>query len=505
MLGGQTMEGQAVEGGTLIPIQFDELVLVVTPVFKVLAHTQGTNYLFHSAFQLDDCLVIQVIPVVVRNEEKVDLLRHILGFVKVGPRKGTIDEGNGRAFVEHRVSEDGLPVQAKQKRAMPEPKVKVARFRQKVQIGLDNRNLTQLWDSILRLFSKEELPKILQHAAFTCKQRCRFLILELVIHKMRRLSDAFEAFATSGPSKLFNEVRWLHLFVNADNGVFSGSQSDGFSVLDGVGAMLLVDAAEQVGGVVGGGHLLVVDDVDAGLVEGDGVGAGEDAVVFKFHGGGMVDAVAVDTHVVHHTDIDDALSLLEVVRHGLGSCRHAFKEAVLVADELGRPKFGHVEFFHLARRVDISLAVAAGATDAEVLQGTAVAAHWVTFEVVEGNHEVVVGHVSTHDVVFDVPLVLHRNADFIVLVHDIDREVVSETMPADDFPVNGRVVALVLLVTRTVAVGSVALHDGAIYFMHKVFDEFGLQVVGVTPLPCRDFHGHAAFGFHALASTPKAL
>ena len=79
-------------------------------------------------------------------------------------------------------------------------------------------------------------------------------------------------------------------------------------MLDGVGAMLLVDAAEQVGGVVGGGNLLVVDDVDAGLVEGDGVGAGKDAIVFKLHGGGMVDAVAVDAHVVHHADVDDALS-----------------------------------------------------------------------------------------------------------------------------------------------------------------------------------------------------
>ena len=65
MLGGQTMEGQAVESGAFIPIQFDELVLVVAPVFKVLAHTQGTNYLLHSVFQLDDCLVIQVIPMVV--------------------------------------------------------------------------------------------------------------------------------------------------------------------------------------------------------------------------------------------------------------------------------------------------------------------------------------------------------------------------------------------------------------------------------------------------------
>ena len=126
MLGGQTMEGQAVGGGTFMPIQFDELVLVVAPVFKVLAHTQGTDNLLHSAFQLDDRLVIQMIPMVVRDEEKVDLLGHVLRFVEVCPRKGTIDERNGRAFVEHRVGEDGLPVQTKQKGAMPEPQVKVA-------------------------------------------------------------------------------------------------------------------------------------------------------------------------------------------------------------------------------------------------------------------------------------------------------------------------------------------------------------------------------------------
>lgn len=59
------MEGQALEGGTLVPIQFNELLLVVAPVFKVLAHTQGTDHLLHSVFQLDDCLVIQVIPMVV--------------------------------------------------------------------------------------------------------------------------------------------------------------------------------------------------------------------------------------------------------------------------------------------------------------------------------------------------------------------------------------------------------------------------------------------------------
>ena len=125
MLGGQTMEGQTVGGGTFIPIQFDELLLVVAPVFKVLAHAQGTNYLLYSSFQLDDRLVIQMVPMVVRDEEKVDFLGHVLGFVKVSPRKGPIDERNGRAFVKHWVGKDGLPIQSKQKGAMPEPLVEI--------------------------------------------------------------------------------------------------------------------------------------------------------------------------------------------------------------------------------------------------------------------------------------------------------------------------------------------------------------------------------------------
>ena len=105
----------------------------------------------------------------VRDEEKVDFLGHVLGFVEVRPRKSPIDEGNGRAFVEHGVGKDGLPVQAKQKGTMPEPEIEVFRFRQMVQVGLDNRDLIQFWDSILRHFPKEELPKILQQATLTCE------------------------------------------------------------------------------------------------------------------------------------------------------------------------------------------------------------------------------------------------------------------------------------------------------------------------------------------------
>ena len=54
--------------------------------------------------------------------------------------------------------------------------------------------------------------------------------------------------------------------------VLAGAEAYLLRPFDGVDAVLLVDAVEQVGGVVGGGNLLLVDDVDAGLVEGHGHG-----------------------------------------------------------------------------------------------------------------------------------------------------------------------------------------------------------------------------------------
>ena len=54
-----------------------------------------------------------------------------------------------------------------------------------IQVGLDRGDLTRLWDPVLRLFPKDELSKVLQHATLTREQRGRFLILELIVHKMR--------------------------------------------------------------------------------------------------------------------------------------------------------------------------------------------------------------------------------------------------------------------------------------------------------------------------------
>ena len=64
-------------------------------------------------------------------------------------------------------------------------------------------------------------------------------------------------------------------------------------MVDSVCAMLLVNALKQIGGVVLGRHLLLVDDVDAGLVERYGIGRGDDAIVLQLHGLGMIHAIAV--------------------------------------------------------------------------------------------------------------------------------------------------------------------------------------------------------------------
>ena len=121
----------------------------------------------------------------------------------------------------------------------------------------------------------------------------------------------------------------------------------------------------------------------------------------------------------------------------------------------------------------------------------------MTLEVVEGDHEVIVVHVAAHDVVFDVGAVLDGDADFALFVHDVDLEHGDEAVALDDLPVVGGGGALVLLVLGGVAVGGVALHDGAVNGVDEQADKLGLQVVGVGAFAGGDFDGHTAFGLHA--------
>ena len=115
-------------------------------------------------------------------------------------------------------------------------------------------------------------------------------------------------------------------------------------------------------------------------------------------------------------------------------------------------------------------------------------------EVVEANQEVVVGQMSAHDVVVEVCAVFHGNAYLVVLIHDVYGKILREAVAVDDLPV---VLAVVAHIIVFAAVGSVAFHDGAVHIVHKVFDEFGLEIVGIGSLAGAHLHGHAAFGLHA--------
>ena len=137
-----------------------------------------------------------------------------------------------------------------------------------------------------------------------------------------------------------------------------------------MGTVFLVDAFLQRLGVVAFAADVVEHEVEAGLVEGDGVGGGQNADVLDARCGRVSVAVAVHRHVVHHIDVDNVLAfLLEIVVHGLGGSGHRLKEAVLFGD---RPML-----LALARRMDVELSGGRGHADALVLQHAAEAAHGI--------------------------------------------------------------------------------------------------------------------------------
>ena len=98
-----------------------------------------------------------------------------------------------------------------------------------------------------------------------------------------------------------------------------------------------------------------------------------------------------------------------------------------------------------------------------------------------------------HDVVFEVRRILHRDTHLAFLIHNVDLECGRETVPFDDFPVVGRIVAVVFFIAGTACVCGIAFHDGAVHFIDQVLDEFGFQVVGVAALAGTHLDGHAPF------------
>ena len=69
--------------------------------------------------------------------------------------------------------------------------------------------------------------------------------------------------------------------------ILTATEANLLSVLDGVDAVLLLDAGLEAGGIVALGILVLVDEVETGLVEGHRVGGGQDAQSFSSGAAGL--------------------------------------------------------------------------------------------------------------------------------------------------------------------------------------------------------------------------
>ena len=127
---------------------------------------------------------------------------------------------------------------------------------------------------------------------------------------------------------------------------------DGGNVND-AGAEFFFDAGDEL---VATWVVALVDEVDTGLVESDGVGGGEEADVGHTGSGGVGGAVAVNGDIDHGGDVGGAA--LEIAVDAGGGIAHGGDEG-----ELGG---SHIVAVGLTGAVDVFLAVGGGAADGEL-------------------------------------------------------------------------------------------------------------------------------------------
>ena len=238
-------------------------------------------------------------------------------------------------------------------------------------------------------------------------------------------------------------------------------------------AVAAFDAFQHVGkaGIV----LLGVDQVKTGLVNGDGIEAGQHADirhagVFRHRA-----AVAVHGQVFHHTDVHRLTR--KALRHG-GSCIcHGFQEAVVIAlkTEAG-----------VARAVNMLLAVAGSNADGQLLDRAAEAAHGVPLEVAEHQQGVVVSEILADEVLLDHLAAGNEQLQVgAFAVHDVHVEMLCPAVFAHQLLVAFGYIA-------RARIGGVALHDGAFHMVDHRLPEVRAEEVLIALLAGVELHGHLA-------------
>ena len=190
---GETADGESVAERLLfVPVQLDDLRRVEAPVLEVLAHAQRTDDRADALFQFADRAVVEMIPVVVRDDEVVDV-GHLFGAVDVGAFERTVEQRERRRAAENRIDERPASFGLNQVGRVPEPDQQVAFGIERPQVGADRRYRILGTESLA--LAEEKFQYAAQTALVARHHRTGFLIAEPAVAVVRRLPDAFEPFA----------------------------------------------------------------------------------------------------------------------------------------------------------------------------------------------------------------------------------------------------------------------------------------------------------------------
>ena len=211
------------------------------------------------------------------------------------------------------------------------------------------------------------------------------------------------------------------------------------------------------------GVVTAVHQIDARLIDGNGICGNQNAHVRHAGVFRNFTAVAVNAHVLHN--VDENHVAVEVIHNAAGCVRHGFQKRIMIR----RP-----EVFRHARAVDIRLAVGRCHADGQLLQCAAVAAHGMSLEVGKYQHGIVIFQIFADKIFLDDLAVrdiqLHIGAFGIQQIY---REIAAPTVLVHQL-------AVLLGGVAGAAIGSVALHDGAADVVDHRFPELRAKEILIS-------------------------
>lgn len=155
----------------------------------MLTHTQRTHNLTDLVLQSLDGFVIQMIPMVMRNNEVI-YRRHIVCLVNLRSLERLIDKRNRGSRFKHRVDKQTLPVRLNKIGRMPEPNQHILIFRKSLQVRLHRFHFTLGANSLF--FAEDEIPQSNKTILLARHQLRQTLVSERIISEIRRTFHPFQ-------------------------------------------------------------------------------------------------------------------------------------------------------------------------------------------------------------------------------------------------------------------------------------------------------------------------